>query len=394
MQRYLFGLAIAVCLYPAVPSAQQMVEGTHFKLGPAEFANPEAPAAGSGNAPKTLSLPHRGPGTAKGAILWSHGRGESRAGELAPPLALLFAEREWDVFTLQRFWSADSRGKATSMVGQGIEKVRALGYQRLILIGQSAGAYASVEAIRYGYAADGVISLAHAAFNDSGTGTEWRSNDYGLRPSWEKFGGTKAIVAAAYFDNDLFYEAVVPNVRGPWLRQTLTQLGITHMVIDQPKVARLTGHGAGQTTNFARRFGICLFLLFEQQAPVPCDEGDPAALATFGIKLPPAAEFDPREPYAGNWFGTWSGGRLVAIPIFRRDGTQLAARYLTGHGARLAEAPQELDWPLTLDGDVLRRDTPITLFEFRLGKDGLLEGKRTPKANPAQAETIVMRRAP
>lgn len=378
-------LLVASLLLPAAATptaAQELIDGKHYEIVPAVY---------SGVAP----IAPLGAENAKGVILWSHGRGNVAASEKAPPIALFFAQRGWDVFGAYRGFGVDDRARAQQIVHISIEWAKARGYRRIVLMGQSAGAYASVEAVRYGAEVEAVVALAPAAHGSGGGGTassSWRQNDYAMRSLWERYEGKRQKVAVAYFNGDDFYEAHHPHVRGPWLKAKLDSLGVPNFIISQPEMGGLDGHGAGQFWNFARRFGPCLLAFVETGIAPPCSEDDPATLRTFEIAMP-AAPVDRSEPFAGHWYGTWSNGRVQAIPIFRRRDASLLARYISGIGAtREGDPPENLDWPLTLVGDTARRETSRAIFEFRLEGPDRLVGTRIPKTG-GQTLTIVMRRA-
>lgn len=369
--------ALAWLTAPALAFGQTMVEGKHFDFSPAEY--------------HAAAPPIQGPEKARGLVIWNHGRGMTTADHKAPPLALHFAHRGWDVYTLYRGWGSDDRIRALQIVGAGIEKAQQMGYGRIVLMGQSAGAYAAIEAVRYGYEIEAVIGLAPAAH---GNGSYWQDNDFAMRPIWEKYAGKKAKVAVAYFADDDYYEAHAPNVRGPWLRDKLRGFGIPHYVINQPSVADLKGHGAGQSWNFARRYGACIFAFVESGEVPPCEEGDPNTLATFQIAPPVAAGLDLTSPLTGLWYGTWGGGRMIAISMGSVAGNQLSARYLAGVGANpSAESASDVDWPLTLTATGLYRETANAVFEFQREGDRLV-GTMTAKHNPALTDKIVLQRVP
>lgn len=362
---------------PTLAFGQTMVEGKHFDFSPAEY--------------HAAAPPIQGPAKARGLVIWNHGRGMTNADHKAPPLALHFAHRGWDVYTLYRGWGSDDRIRALQIVGAGIEKAREMGYSRIVLMGQSAGAYAAIEAVRYGYEVEAVIGLAPAAH---GNGSFWQDNDFAMRPIWEKYADKKAKVVVAYFAEDDYYEAHAPNVRGPWLRKKLQSFGIPHYVINQPTIADLKGHGAGQSWNFARRYGTCILAFVESGEVPPCEEGDPGALATFQIVPPRTERLDLASPLAGLWHGTWDGGRLIAISIGGVSGDRVSARYLTGLGANpSAETPNDIEWPLTLTATGIYRETANAIFEFQREGDHLV-GTMTAKHNPALKDKIVLQRVP
>ncbi|WP_428247688.1 alpha/beta hydrolase [Ferrovibrio sp.] len=370
---------------PALAQAEAVSEGKHYEIAPATVkGGPD--------------MPVRGPAQAKGVVVWSHGRGINEASEKAPPLVLLFAERGWDVVSVFRAWGTDNRRNATLIVGQAAEKMRALGYKRVVLMGQSAGAYASVEAVRYDYPADAVIALAPAAFGSysgANAGPNWRENHNSLRSVWERYENKKLTVVAAYFTGDDFYEERQPNERGPWLQQALRKFGLPHMVISQPDNPPLTGHSAGQSWTFARRFAPCIYTLVETGTAPPCGDEQPELLKTFGIRRLAASAFDTREPLAGTWFGNWSGGRVISIPILRRQGDRLQARYITGASVgEQTDRVEDLDWPITdAGGGLLVRDLQTLRFEFRQDGPDRLQAKRIPK-DGREVQTAVLRRIP
>jgi pimeloyl-ACP methyl ester carboxylesterase len=376
-----FALAAA---FTGGAAAQTFEEGKHYEFKPAVYARQEM-------------LEPQGPQKAKGMVIWNHGRSGSRAAsEVAPPVARLFAQRGWDVYGLYRAFGIDSRSATYQLIQLALEKTQAMGYQKIILMGQSAGGYGAIEAVRYGSDVIGIVALAPAAFGSysgDGASKDWRSNDFYARQLWEKFEGKPVRVAVAYFSGDVYYEDQSPNVRGPWVSALLARYGTPNLVISQPAAPKLYGHSAGQSSAFAHRFGHCIYVLMETGTAPPCAEDDPATLATFGIKMPTSAEVDMREPYAGRWFGTWSGGRLINITIFGRQGDRLPARYLSGISGDIHDKPENLDWPLQVFGNRIRRETPTVTFEFQLEGDKLI-GTRTPKNSPDDKMTIVMRRAP
>lgn len=368
-------LGVAAWLIPAIAFGQTMVEGKHFDFSPAEY--------------HAAAPPVQGPKQAKGLVIWNHGRGMTAADHKAPPLALHFAHRGWDVYGLYRGWGNDDRMRALQIVGAGIEKAWQMGYRRIVLMGQSAGAYAAIEAVRYGYEVDAIIAMAPAAH---GNGSYWQDNDYAMRPIWERFAGKKTKVAVAYFSGDDYYEAHAPNVRGPWLQAKLSSFGVPHYVINQPDIAGLKGHIAGHSWNFARRFGPCIFDFVDSGEAPACDEGDPGALATFQI-VAPRLETAGAAALAGLWYGTWGGGRLIAILIEGVEGNRVLARYMTGLGANPSvETAESVDWPLTLTEAGMHRETANAVFEFRRDGDRLV-GTMTAKHNPALRDEIVLQRA-
>lgn len=151
-------------------------------------------------------------------MIWNHGRGDRTAAYEAPPLALLFNRNGWDVYSMYRGWGVDARNTAVQLVIRAVEESRKQGYRRIVLMGQSAGAYAAVESVAYLDGIDAVVAMAPAAHGDSGKSNTWRQNDFLMRGMWEKFARDKTKAVAAYFSGDIFYESEAPNIRGPYWR--------------------------------------------------------------------------------------------------------------------------------------------------------------------------------
>jgi hypothetical protein len=365
-------------LLPAAAFGQVMVDGKHFELKPAEY---------SVAAPPTL-----GPEKAKGLVIWNHGRGETAASEKASPLALYFGQQGWDVYTLYRGWGNDDRTRALQIVQSGIEKAQSMGYKRIVLMGQSAGAYASIEAVRYGAAVDAVIATAPAAHGGGSTpNNAWRQNDFTMRTIWEKYEGAKARVAVAYFEGDDYYEAHAPNIRGPWVSQTLSKYGVSHFVISQPGFGSLKGHGAGQTWNFARRFGPCIYVFVETGTAPSCDDS-PTTLATFRIAVPPEFPRQAGDPIAGAWQGTWSHGRYTLLAFSSETSGTRKGLYRSGLSIS-SERPENYELALTRQGDAASWKLGRYIYEVRPSADDTLAVSRHDPAKPDDKANALLRRA-
>jgi hypothetical protein len=372
---YLF--LVGLLLSPANPARAQHLSESSFDFGPATF-NTAAPAE-----------PTRGPDKAKGLVIWNHGRGDRAAAYEAPPLAWLFNQNGWDVYSMYRGWGVDARNTAVQLVMTAVERSRAMGYKRIVLMGQSAGAYASVESIAYIDGIEAVVALAPAAHGDSGKSSSWRSNDFMMRGMWEKFGREKTKAVAAYFSGDIYYESEVPNLRGPWLRKRLTELGVPNMVISEPPFGNLNGHGAGQSWNFSRRYGHCILQFVETGRAPPCDE-EPAAVNTFGIARPDGFDRRDGDPLAGLWFGTWSHGRFTLLALGNEANGQKSL-YRSGIGDGINK-PENIGFTLKRQGDSASWQLGRYIYTARVATNGALEVSRHDPAKPADKATALLKR--
>ena len=219
-----------------------------------------------------------GPEKALGAIIWSHGkarRAESKDVRGPRYLSRLNFPARWDVFRLKRTWSSDRVYDSTRDLATAIEEVRRKGYERVVLAGQSYGAWISINAARSADDIHGVIGLAPAAHGS------WKSNLSGYdKNASQLFSMLSRIhptrVFLAFFKDDKFD----PGGRGERSGQILTERGIPNVILDEPE--GFCGHGAGNGWAFDQWYGSCLEGFLDPQtkmADFSCETG---------LKYPPS----------------------------------------------------------------------------------------------------------
>ena len=105
----------------------------------------------------------RGPQLATGLIVWSHGYMAGKNATESAPQSWIgrFTRLGYDLYRFDREWIADWASDATALA-DAVRKARAMGYRRVVLAGQSAGAWVSLAALQRGAPVDGVISIAAA----------------------------------------------------------------------------------------------------------------------------------------------------------------------------------------------------------------------------------------
>lgn len=206
-----------------------------------------------------------GPQAAAGLIVWSHGYMAGKDSTLTPPQAWVgqFLARGYDLYRFDREWIRDWPGDATALA-DAVRQAKALGYRRVILAGQSAGAWVSMAAALRGAPADGVVAVSPAhhgevrSMRDSTVArAEWQQIVRGLKP------GSRIVVA--FFDGD-DYDV---GGRGDDARAAFAQSGVQAEVIDRPPGFK--GHFGGSDFAFARSYGACLSAFVESGArQAPC----------------------------------------------------------------------------------------------------------------------------
>jgi hypothetical protein len=194
-----------------------------------------------------------GPTKAQGAIIWSHGRSVETEDSRAPTPDYIAAFRAagWDTFRLNRLRFVDTLpASGAALAGEAVA-LKAMGYRRVVLAGQSFGAFISLIAAGETDAVDAVIGTAPAAFGTA------QSNPGGYRLNatrlYELLAHVReARVALFFFDGDVFD----PGGRGTAAERILGERRLPHLVVDRP--ADFSTHWAAAYPSFTRRFASCL----------------------------------------------------------------------------------------------------------------------------------------
>lgn len=280
--------------------------------------------------------PMLGADKAKGAVIWSHGRSiEVEDAEAPNPLYLgTLRDAGWDVYRLNRMRRSDTLDASSQALVGMVHKLRKQGYGRIVLAGQSFGAFIALMAAGASDEVDAVIATAPAAYGSfSDFYDSWRNNAGNLYPLLQ--GVRRARVQLFLFHGDDFD----PGGRGERARAILAQRGAEHMVIDQP--SHLVGHGAAATGLFVRRFGACI-VRFAEARPSP---GDPACDQSWGRMPSPQLRTPERirstligggsarpNPFLGKWYGFYPNGREILLTIDSTASDELVADYVLGPG--------------------------------------------------------------
>lgn len=352
-------------------TAQNFEEGKHYWLEPAEFY---------GSAPPKDHP--RGPQKAKGVVLWNDGyNGSKIAPGKVPPIVQYFAEAGWDAYNLRRH-SAFYTQKVSPLVLLGIERLKAMGYSRIVLMGQSAGAYASIEVGSYRAEITGLLALSPAGFGSYTCCNDWRQNDSYIRTFWDKYKDSNLRVAAGFFTDDDWYETKHPKVRGPYAEKRLSENGVPNFIVTEPKYAGMTTHFGGVGWQFARRYGPCLEVFFDTGRRPSCEDTIPGTAATFNIRpiqIPRAID----DGYTGQWQGTLTAGNFVVLTLPPLTNGTVLATYQVGTGVN-KEQPRNVVWTLLpQEGRLAAKDKD---YEIRVypERDGNLKLTYIVNTTPAE----------
>jgi len=207
----------------------------------------------------------RGPAAAAGVYVWAHGLGGSDSRGLQPqPHVRLFNNAGYDVVRFDRDPNADQdRVRAAGWLVDTLTELRARGYRRVIVGGQSRGAWNALMMLATPGLADVVIAVSPAA-HGSGGSTNLSAQYDDLRQLVADARPARTRVAFVQFAADPF-AGDLPGRRALVERLRPSVGGL--LMIDQPP--GFTGHYGGNSAQFAKQFGPCL-LRFATGGPDHC----------------------------------------------------------------------------------------------------------------------------
>jgi hypothetical protein len=276
--------------------------------------------------------PLLGPSAAAGAVIWSHGAAAypAKEDETSPtPLYVsLLRDQGFDVFRLNRPQIMEHEKPSAEALRARADELSARGYRKIVLAGQSAGAWISLMTAR-GQGIYAVIATAPAYY-----GTEHPGYFRNASFLFNYVGDVKGVrTLVAFFNDDPFD----PGGRGPEVEAILSRDGVAHLVLDRP--AGFSGHGSGNGGLFARRFGPCVVALVGD-GPVPrledCETkwGEAPSHELPQVGPAPAAAADDgsgaNDRFWGRWYGYYQNGREVMLVVEKIAATEVDAAYVIG----------------------------------------------------------------
>lgn len=191
--------------------------------------------------------PVYGPEKAQGVVIYNHGRSwtiDTAAIARIPSYLRPLYLANWDMLLLRRPITGDNRHDATNYLLAAIKQARAQGYKRIVLAGQSAGGWASIDAARK-EKVHAIIATAPAAH-----GTNLTSVKMGTVAFCDILNDINETKVALIFFNRDPYQT---KDRGKIAKRILSDRKIEHRIIDHPR--GLSGHGAYRRKYFTSRYG-------------------------------------------------------------------------------------------------------------------------------------------
>lgn len=203
----------------------------------------------------------QGPRAARGAYLWAHGRaagGQDSRGGQPQPHVRIFNNAGYDVLRLDRAPATDETEAAAAWLRASLSELRAQGYARVVVGGQSRGAWNALQALDRPGLADAVVAIAPAAHGAAGSAAwAWALDD--LRQIVRMARSPQARVAIANFTGDEFDPD--PEGRARIFRSLSEPRIGALLLLDRPP--GMEGHAAGADARFTQRYGACLLEFVE-----------------------------------------------------------------------------------------------------------------------------------
>jgi hypothetical protein len=221
---------------------------------------------------------NRGPGQAKGVVYFT--RGLSRFTPIvddfsgAQPFVVGLNEKGWDVIVAKYPYRSsqvrafDVLSPVGSFLAKRARELREQGYKRVVVGGQSWGAWASLVAERQsGMKADALILLAPATYGartNPETGQPNRFFSLNRSSYLPLVSGLSTPSVGIFFKGD----ELDPGGRADFTKTTLDKHNIANLVVNQP--AGFSGHSAGWFPLFDFAFGECIATFLDEPRTSAC----------------------------------------------------------------------------------------------------------------------------
>jgi hypothetical protein len=204
--------------------------------------------------------------------VWAHGKGASGTDDLRglppPPHVRWLNDAGYDIVRFDRSPTVDERTRAAGWLRDGLARLRRSGYARVIVGGQSRGAWNSLQVLDTPGLADAVVAVSPAA-HGSGASLGLLSQTDDFRQLLEDASPQGARVVFVQFRQDGFIGDADARRR---LVETILRPKIPALlVIDRPD--GFAGHAAGNTAAFGQRYGACILQFVTQEGvalPASC----------------------------------------------------------------------------------------------------------------------------
>jgi hypothetical protein len=202
---------------------------------------------------------------AEAALVWVHPFASELPAPEAPDMAHRLVALGYDLWRFDRAGGPDPLTEGAERLAAGTAALRARGYRRVVLLGESRGAFIILVALRNPGLADAVILAAPAAHGRSPARQPQALSDFAAALDAALPGPRLALFL---FEDDAWDPD--PEARATLFRVAAQRLGRPALLVDRP--TEPTGHGGLAEPGFAAIFGACLtqFLDLDRPPPIAC----------------------------------------------------------------------------------------------------------------------------
>lgn len=211
-------------------------------------------------------------GAATGALVWLHPHYTEGPPPEAPAWTARLAAAGWDLWRYDRTGGRDPLEAGAAGLAAGSAALRARGYRRVALVGESRGAFIALVALRYAGLAEAVVLAAPAAHGRRVERRPQALADFNAALAAAAPTPGQRMALLLFRDDGWDPD---PEARAAAFRAATARLGASGLLLDRP--AAPTGHGGVQEEAFDSLFGACLaaFLDFAQPPPPACPLSPP-----------------------------------------------------------------------------------------------------------------------
>ena len=207
------------------------------------------------------------PQQAAGVVLWSHGYGGATSDNRnsnAPGFLSVLNDAGFDIYRFDRSPQEDDIAASLARLLREAPLLRAAGYRRVIMAGQSRGAWQSILlAGAMPEVVDAVIAAAPAAHGSDAAGHTMAVDDF--RRALSGLTAARPRLAVALFDGDPYDPDVTARSS---LVEALVDRRTAPTLLLRPPTIR--GHGGATELSFTQTYGACLLtFLIAPEAAAP-----------------------------------------------------------------------------------------------------------------------------
>ncbi len=219
------------------------------------------------------SFTQRGPRAARGVIVWGHGLDGQRRdlrGNPTQPYLRALNEAGFDIMRFERAPEWDGNTRLDDIVGflrESLAGLRQGGWKSVISAGQSRGGINSLLLLKSPGVVDAILAVSPALAGTDGGQVATRG-EVQFYTMLSDIPHQSTRVMFTQFVADPF--AGDEDKRSSRLREMLAPQVGAFLLIDRPD--GISGHGGGNTTEFARRFGDCIaHFVIDTEPATKCD---------------------------------------------------------------------------------------------------------------------------